>query len=439
MVRFMDGDRFQVGRQKFCFQEPVIPARQCRFFSGLRNLGVALLRHLNKLIEEMHAIHQLHGLFQARVVAVVLMVSIGLSSSACGLTRLPTPLPNISPTPTPSPIGWEILPTLGEEMLATSMPLVSTQQATPAPTSTANSLPPTSPPVYTPTPDLYGEFSIAHLSSRSYGGGLIQVHEILQDDPTFTRFLFSYPSDGLTIYGFLNVPKHGGPFPVVIALHGYIDPAIYDTIDYTTPYADILARAGYLVFHPNLRGYSPSDSGPNLFRVGMAVDVLNLISLIKEQAGSPGPLEAARAEGFGLWGHSMGGGISLRVAILSPDIRVAVLYAAMSGDERRNYEAIAGWSGYQRGLEELGIPEVELLRISPIYYLDQISAKISIHHGEQDQMVPLEWSRELYQQLSQLGKDVEYVTYPGQPHTFNASGRDLFMQKVIELFDQELK
>jgi uncharacterized protein len=406
-----------------------------RFFGLQRSWGV-LLRHLNKLIQEMHAIHMHEGAPPVRGYILVLLGCFGLFSSACNPARvLSDPGPDPASLPSPSPVGWELLPTLVEEMLATAMPAV-TVPPTPRPTGTAA----TPLPVYTPTPDLYDRFTIAHLSSRSYGGGEIQVHEILEEDLAFTRYLFSYPSDGLRIYGFLNIPKQEAySYPVVIALHGYIDPAAYNTLDYTTPYADILARAGYIVFHPNLRGYYPSDDGPNLFRVGMAVDVLNLIALIKEQAGSPGPLEAAQADGFGLWGHSMGGGISLRVTTLSPDIRVAVLYGAMSGDEKRNYEAIAGWSGYERGLEELGVPESELARISPAYHLDRINAVISIHHGEQDQVVPLEWSWELYQQLSDLGKQVEYAAYPGQLHTFNAYGRELFMQRVIELLDRELK
>jgi len=106
-----------------------------------------------------------------------------------------------------------------------------------------------------------------------------------------TRTLIVYPSDGLNIYSFMNVPSQGTPpYPVVIAIHGYIDPGIYTTLDYTTRYADALARAGYIVLHPNLRGYAPSDNSPseeNLFRVGFAIDVLNLIALVKAQGGQP--------------------------------------------------------------------------------------------------------------------------------------------------------
>jgi uncharacterized protein len=402
-----------------------------------QNSRLPIIQHLNNLIQENNAFLKDALPKITKVSLLVLLVSFTLLTSSCRPARNQDAAPSsTAPIYSPIPLGTEGSLAITPEILDTSTPVPSNAVMV-LPTSTVKSLP-TIPP-YSSTPDLFHDLSISYLGTRSYGGGEIQVHEILGEEIGFTRYLFSYPSDGLAIFGFLNIPKQGvPPFPVVVALHGYIDPAIYRTLDYTTPYADILAEAGYMVFHPNLRGYAPSQDGPNLFRVGMAVDVMNLIALIKEQGGMAGPLDAARPYGFGLWGHSMGGGIALRVATLSSDIRAAVLYGAMSGDEKRNFEAIAGWSDYRRGLDELVVPEYELHRISPIYYLDRVSAKISIHHGEQDQLVPLDWSLELYHQLSDLGKDVECVTYPNQLHTFNAFGRELFMQRVIEVFRQEL-
>ncbi len=128
----------------------------------------------------------------------------------------------------------------------------------------------------------------------------------------FTRTLIRYPSDGLTISGFMDVPRGDGPFPVIIALHGYVDPSVYTTLDYTTRYADALASAGYFVLHPNLRSFPASDDGQDLFRVGMATDVLNLIAILKDAGGKPGPLQKADATHIGMWGHSMGGGITTR-------------------------------------------------------------------------------------------------------------------------------
>jgi dipeptidyl aminopeptidase/acylaminoacyl peptidase len=291
----------------------------------------------------------------------------------------------------------------------------------------------------TPTPDPYAGLGIDDLAARFFGRGELQIDQTLSTTPTFTRLLISYPSDDLTIYGFMDVPEGQGPFPVIIALHGYIDPAQYGTLDYTTHYADALAQAGYLVLHPNLRGYGPSDSGPNLFRVGMAVDVLNLIGIVQQTGGLPGPLQVANPSAIGLWGHSMGGGITLRVITVSPDVRAAVLYGAMSGDEKQNFAKIREWSGRTRGLEEDNVPDAALLRISPINYLDRIQTAVSIHHGESDELVPPAWSADLCARLTALGKSVECFTYPGQPHTFYGDGDQLFIQRTIAFFDTHLK
>ncbi|NUM46097.1 MAG: alpha/beta fold hydrolase [Anaerolineales bacterium] len=283
-----------------------------------------------------------------------------------------------------------------------------------------------------------------YLASREYGGGNIEILEILADNTYFTRYLIRYPSDGLLIYGFLNVPVKGGPagdgpFPVVIALHGYIEPAIYNTLDYTTGYADALARAGYLVLHPNLRGYPPSDEGENLFRVGMAIDVLNLIGLITQNDWVGTPLENGNPEKIGLWGHSMGGGISTRVMLISPEVDAVVLYAAMSGDEAQNWAAINGWSGGTRGLEELAFPVDELDRVSPVYFFDQLTAQVSIHHGRADELVPFQWSVTTCEQLTALEKAVECWYYENMPHTFVGEGDQLFITRTIEFYDQVLK
>jgi len=315
----------------------------------------------------------------------------------------------------------------------------ATWTETPLPTATLLSTStPSLPPTLSPTPDPYLPYTIEFLQSRAYGGGQIEFLEIMGQNIFFTRYLIRYPSDGLNIYGFANIPNDEGPHPVIIALHGYIDPAIYNTLDYTTHYADALAGAGYIVLHPNLRGYQPSDNADNLFRVGMATDVLNLISLIQSQSGGSDPLRTADPNLIGLWGHSMGGGISTRVLTLSADVRAALLYGAMSGDEQKNYEAIQRWSGNTRGMDELAIPVEALPRISPMYFFDDITAAVSIHHGTADATVPLDWSVLTCEQLQALGKNVECHYYEDMPHTFYGAGDQEFIQNTVQFFNQYL-
>jgi dipeptidyl aminopeptidase/acylaminoacyl peptidase len=110
----------------------------------------------------------------------------------------------------------------------------------------------------------------------------------------------------------------------------------------------------------------------------------------------------------------------------------------MSGDERKNFEAILEWSNGERGNTELKTPEEDLKRISAIYHLDRIQAAVGVHHGEADDTVPLEWSLDLCERLDVLGINHECHTYPGQPHTFRGEGDQLLMQRTVNFFDEYL-
>jgi dipeptidyl aminopeptidase/acylaminoacyl peptidase len=350
------------------------------------------------------------------------------------------PAPTVAPTAAPE-ISAPGSPTMDTSAVTIVPPptvtLIPTATDEPTPRSTATA-------TVTATPDPYAGLTIGDLSSRSYGGGALQVAETIHISEAFTRTLVSYASDGLTVYGFMNVPFGPGPFPVALVLHGYIPPRQYGTIAYTTRYADVLARNGYLVIHPNYRNHPPSDETEAFaagrpeadFRVGYAVDVLNLLAIVEEQAGKPGPLARADAQQLHLLGHSMGGGITLRVITVNPHVDAAVLYGSMSGDEAKNYERILQWSNGETGQVELATPAEDLQRISPIYHLSRISAAISIHHGEADDVVPPEWSVELCNLLQEAAKVVECFSYPGAPHSFHDETDWLFQQRVIDFFNR---
>ena len=290
----------------------------------------------------------------------------------------------------------------------------------------------------TSTPDPTVGLSISELMARSYGGGQVTADQVFSTTATFTRYIMHYPSDGLTIYGFMDVPtaapRNGIAYPVIIATHGYIDPGIYQTLDYTTRYADALAAAGYLVLHPNLRNYAPSDSGPNLLRVGYAVDVLNLAAIVRAQGGQTGSLQKADPAEIGLWGHSMGGGVSIRAMTVDPLIKAVLLYAPISGNDKLD---AARWHG-RPGQYDTVISDDVFQRTSPIYFYNQIQAAVSIHQGLADTTVPPEWSADLCTRLQTLKKSVECFTYPGQQHTFSGASDQLFIRRMIAFFDAHL-
>jgi len=300
--------------------------------------------------------------------------------------------------------------------------------------------------------DLYTPFSIEGLRQRAYDIGPIEIAETLEDNAAFRRYAVAYPSDGLRVTAMMNVPK--GPadarYPVIILNHGYVDPASFPTGSYIRAEADYLARRGYLTLSPDYRGHagsegSPEEAGPNVrgentFRVSYAIDVLNLLSALPS-------LPQADPDRVGMWGHSMGGGITLKVLTVDrgAHIGAAVLYSAMSGDEAQNLRHIDRM--WRRGIYDevtliFGTPEQQpgdYSRLSPLSYVADIGAPIEIHHGALDDQVPVAWSRDLNQRLIDAGKTVTYFEYDGASHALRGDQWVLFMQQVAEFYDQNVK
>jgi dipeptidyl aminopeptidase/acylaminoacyl peptidase len=357
-----------------------------------------------------------------------LLVAYSILLAGCAAANaqpLPTllPLAVLPDSPTLTPTPWERLPA--------TFTAVPTWLPSPTPLATATLVPVAN----SPTPDAYEQYTVDYLASRAYGQeGALQIESVMAETAGYTRYLITYPSDGLRIYGFMNVPKSDGPLAVVLVLHGYWPPAQYNTLGYTAPYANAFAEAGFITIHPNYRNHPPSDQGTNPFRIGYAVDVLNLLALVRRQAGQVGALQTADPNDIHLFGHSMGGGIALRVLVAAQGVETAVLYGAMSGDEARNYERIRAWSNQGDGEFEMSIPAETLARISPIYHLDRVTAQVSIHHGEQDVVVPPAWSAELCEQLRRAVKLVECFTYAGQPHSLTGASNQLLIERAIALF-----
>ncbi|MCS7068879.1 MAG: alpha/beta fold hydrolase [Meiothermus sp.] len=282
--------------------------------------------------------------------------------------------------------------------------------------------------------------TIAELARLRYGGGMLVAERVLERNPSFTRYLVRYPSDGLRMYGFMNVPNAEGRFPVVIVIHGYVNPATYRTLAYTTRYADSLARAGFVTLHPNLRGHGLSQGSPEqgASRVLYAREILDLAAIVRAQAGR-GALEKALPS-VGLMGHSMGGGIAQRVAVLDPQIRAVLLYGTMHGDDLKNARQICFvFTNRQRGCDELNTPAQTLAQISPINFYGRIRASVQVHHGTADPQTPYAWAEEICAALRKNQVAHQCFTYPGAGHTFRGSDYTLLMSRAQRFFSQAFR
>ncbi len=307
-----------------------------------------------------------------------------------------------------------------------------------------------------PIADLH-PLSIESLRRGQYPGSEITIEQTLPSGSNYSRYITSYRSEGLKIYALLTVPDGDAPeggFPAVIFNHGYIAPDEYKTTERYVAYTDGFSRNGYVVLRSDYRGHGNSEGeaeggyGSNAY----TIDILNAVSSIKK-------LEYVNPEKVGMWGHSMGGHITLRNMVVNKDVKAGVIWAGVVASypdllerwRRGNVNSTGTPSpfptrsnrgGWRNGFIELyGTPQDNPAfwnSISSNSYLGDISGPVQLHHGTADSSVPFEFSEKLSEQLESEGKEVELYIYDGDDH--NLSGNfSIAMQRSIEFFDKYLK
>ncbi len=328
--------------------------------------------------------------------------------------------------------------------LLTLLLIACSALATPTALPTATIVLPTFTPVPTPTPlptptlKPYEQYTIDYLRKRTYGGGKIEILDKLAETDLYTSYSFRYPSDGLNIYGFVNIPKGTGPFPVIIPIHGYAPNGSPASFDPAADFSDIFAENQYIVLHPSLRNYPPSDSGDNLLRVGMTVDVMNLIALLKDKGNLPAELASANPDLMGLWGNSLGGEIALRVLTISPDIKAAVLYSPMSGNVELNSRQLYKVIRDDQFQQDAQVPEEMMNQISPMYFYHYIKSAVQLHHGLDDTTAPISWAVETCSFLESAGVSVQCIYYPGAGHVFVRHDFEKVVASALEFYKLHL-
>ena len=324
---------------------------------------------------------------------------------------------------------------------ATAVPPKSTEPPSPAPT---NTLVPT--PTLVPNP-----MTITSMRAGAYPGSDITIVQELDKGFNYRRYYAYYLSEGLKIYALLTIPEGEKPeagWPAIVFNHGYIPPDVYRTTERYLAYVDEIAKAGYIVFRIDYRGHDASEGEATgaYGSPGYTVDVLNAVASMKR-------FPEANPDKIGMWGHSMGGYLTLRTMVISQDVKVGVIWAGvvasypeMLYNWRRTGSFTPSPSSRGRGwrtewLELYGTPADNptfWASVSATSYLSDLSGPLQLHHGTADEDVPLDFSIRLAEQARAVGKIADLYTYEGDNH--NISGNfATAMQRTIAFFDSYLK
>jgi uncharacterized protein len=284
--------------------------------------------------------------------------------------------------------------------------------------------------------------------ARDYPGSDITIEATLDPGVNYSRYYVSYLSDGLKIYALMTVPNGPTPptgWPVVIFNHGYIPPNIYRTTERYINYVDQIARNGYIVFKSDYRGHDRSEgtAGASYSQDNYTIDVLNAVASIKRYPD-------ADPNRIGMWGHSMGGFVTLRAMVISKDIKAGVIWGGVVAPYPELFtrwnpgarETTPGPGTWIYSMEQsFGTPETNpqfWRSISANSYLKDLSGPIQIHTATTDEEVPWQFSQMLYDEMQAASQVAELYTYPGDNHNIS-NNFSVAMQRSVEFFDRYLK
>lgn len=350
--------------------------------------------------------------------------------------RLTPEVPTTKPNPTATPT---YTPTTRPTLVPTA-----TNTAVPSPTVT---------PSYTPTPT--DPMMIEVMRQQSYPGSEITFVETLEPGGNYDRYIISYESEGHTIFALFTEPWGDPPtggWPVIVFNHGYIPPDEYRTTERYVDYVDAFARKGYIVLKSDYRGHGDSEgSASSSYRSpGYTADVLNALASVKRY-------ETADPEKIGMWGHSMGGHITLRAMVVSPDIKAGVIWGGVvvsypdlfelwgrsrptptpgptpTTNPRRRF--------FNDWFERYGTPEENpefWASISSNTYVADLSGPIQLHHGTADTSVPSIFSEILASEIEAAGLPVELFLHQNDNHNISINF-DRAMAESVSFFDKYLK
>lgn len=344
---------------------------------------------------------------------------------------------------------------VGAPPLASAVPVEAIAAATGVPATATLAPEPSIPPSPSITPTPLHPLMIEAMRQQEYPGSQLVFEQILEPGANYDRFIVSYLSEGNKIYALLTVPRGEKPatgWPVVIFNHGFIPPEQYRTTERYVAYVDAFARHEYIVLRSDYRGHGSSEgiASGGYGSPAYTVDVLNAVASIQQNPD-------ADPNRIGMWGHSMGGQITLRAMVVSDDIKAGVIWAGVVGSYPDLFEH--WWNRRNDGptptpnptstrgrwrsqlTEVYGTPEENptfWASISPNSYLSEISGPIQLHHGTADSSVPLVLSELLAGELQAAGIPGELYIYDGDDHNLSASFSTA-MQRSIQWFDTYVK
>ncbi len=290
-------------------------------------------------------------------------------------------------------------------------------------------------------PDSAGDLQSIDLTSGQSNILTTGNRDYFSEHPPATLRKSSLTRVGLMIESRLLLPPtfdETKRYPLIVNIHGGPHGSFYDAFNAVE---QVLATAGYMVLSVNPRG--SSTYGPEFLKAVLrdwgGEDFRDIMASLDETCALP----YVDTNRLGVYGYSYGGFMSSwaighdtrfgAAVVGAPCIDLLGMYGTsdigVSFGERQ-------WGGLRKDNIE------HYLEHSPLTYADRVETPVLLLHGEADHRCPIEQSEQYFVTLRRLGKEVEFVRFPGCSHLFLRAGhpkmREEYLTRTLAWFDKHL-
>ena len=237
--------------------------------------------------------------------------------------------------------------------------------------------------------------------------------------------------DGTEVQGWLVRPvgfRRGGSYPMILKIHGGPHSAYGNTF---FPTFHVLSAAGFFVLYTNPRGSSGYGHEFQYATRGEwgIVDREDYLAGVDMALAEYAEIDSAR---IGVSGGSYGGFMTNWLTATTDRF-----HAAATSRSITNWESWWGMSDAQRLTEyEFYGPPWEqrdlYRRLSPISYVENVTAPTLIIHSENDYRTPIGDGEQWFMSLKKLGVPVELVRYPRSSHGLSRTGEPWLLVDRLE-------
>lgn len=300
--------------------------------------------------------------------------------------------------------------------------------------------------------------SIDELRAEKRKVALVFVGKI-DGGPGFDAFLYSYKSAGLKVHAMVampHAPKPANGFPLLVANHGHHpEPPNYGITadgknwrpgDYYRRIPELFVAEGFMVVMPDFRGHNNSEGFE--YTEGMlessyyTEDVLNLLAGLES-------LDGFDSENIFMWGHSMGGEVTLRSLLATDRVKGASMWSSVGGDiwdQSYYYSRYSDPTAFDssetpksvieslRGTIAMLDDDFDHRGSEPLLHLEYLTTPIIIQHSVDDRGAAYSWSELLAKELYMRGNKYDFYSYAGEDHLFSNGDMELAVKRDATFF-----